>query len=99
MRLYVINSDDEQSELIRMTTAALGRKNPNNLFVDGVCNSNQWFYMYSGAKTPAYTGLKFKVQPFTICESLVVSNEGDGKGFNMSSYSAALKFWFVCETI
>jgi hypothetical protein len=99
MRLYVINNDDEQNELIRMTTANLGSQNPNNLFVDGVCSNSKWFYMYSGVETPAYAGIRFKAQSSITCESLIISNEGDGKGFNMNSYPSVSSFWFVCETL
>jgi hypothetical protein len=97
MRLYVINSEDDQNELFRITTEHFGTNNDWKLFIDGVCSNSEWFYKYTFTPTPAYSGLRFTPNVSWGCESLCVHNRNDGLGFNLGSFSEESRFWFVCE--
>lgn len=91
MRLYIINSDQTQSELFRITTKYL-TNSANSLWIDGTLEDDGNWYISNNL---AYSGLDFQVTSNTINDSLSLSSAGIQ--FHVEGRPRTSTYWFVCE--
>lgn len=61
MKLFVIDSTDAQKELFKYSSILFGNGNWVIIWVDGVKEADGKWYYYSYGKTPAWSGLAWRV--------------------------------------
>lgn len=98
MKLLVIDSSDVQREVFETVEQFFATKG-HSLFIDGKADSNgKWYYYSYGKKTPAWTGLSFRVSPSTVNETLTVSSVKGSKGiFKIEGRAKTSAYPFICE--